>query len=82
MVIHYPFFGGPHNQALRLEQPLSARGMETTVLLPDEPGNAELRLTEGGVDVATIRLHRLRAKLNPGTQLRYLVGFFGDVAES
>ncbi|HRC62745.1 MAG TPA: hypothetical protein PLX85_05920, partial [Dehalococcoidia bacterium] len=45
-VVHYPVFGGPHNQALRLAEPLRRRGWETTVLLPDEPGNAAERLRE------------------------------------
>ncbi len=79
MVIHYPFFGGPHNQALRLDAPLRALGIETTVLLPAEPGNAAQRLMEAGVDVIRMPLHRLRARPDPILQARFLAGFAADV---
>lgn len=42
--LHYPVFGGPHSQALRLAAPLGRLGVRTVVLLPDEPGNAAGRL--------------------------------------
>lgn len=74
-VIHYSVFGGPHNQALRLDGPLRARGWDTTVLVPDEPGNAFERLTDAGVRVLTTRLHRLRAKPSLRLQWNYLTGF-------
>ena len=79
MVIHYPFFGGPHNQALRLEQVLQRRGVATTVLLPDEPGNAAARLREANVNVVSMPLHRLRARLDLRLQARFVAGFAGDV---
>src|SRR5438552_3354462 len=60
-VIHYPVFGGPHNQALRLAAPLAAAGWETVVLLPDEPGNSADRLREAGLEVVTAPLSRIRA---------------------
>lgn len=63
-VIHFPVFGGPHNQALRLAQPLSERGFDTVVVVPDEAGNAVERLRAGGIDVRSIGLHRLRATRN------------------
>ena len=60
-VVHFPVFGGPHNQVLRLAGPLAARGFATVVALPDEPGNAVERLRAAGIDVRTLPLHRLRA---------------------
>jgi len=59
-VSHHPVFGGPHNQALRLKAPLERLGWRTTVALTDEPGNSRERLEAGGVEVITLRLHRLR----------------------
>src|SRR5687767_7442319 len=78
-VIHYPTFGGPHNQVLRLAGPLRARGFSTTVVLPDEPGNADMRLRAGGVDVVKMRMGRLRARLDWRLQLRMLGSLLGDV---
>ncbi|MFY9469907.1 MAG: glycosyltransferase [Solirubrobacterales bacterium] len=78
-VVHYPVFGGPHNQALRLDRPLAARGWETIVLIPDEPGNANHRLTESGLNVIQARLHRLRAKPSVMLQWNFLRGFWTGV---
>jgi glycosyltransferase involved in cell wall biosynthesis len=78
-VIHYPVFGGPHNQALRLAEPLAERGWETVVLLPDEPGNATTRLQEAGVRVITAPLGRIRALPSPRVQMRTAARFRPDV---
>jgi glycosyltransferase involved in cell wall biosynthesis/SAM-dependent methyltransferase len=78
-VIHYPVFGGPHNQALRLARPLEERGWETVVLLPAERGNAAARLREGGVDVVEMQLGRVRAARNARAHARFAAGFAGDV---
>jgi len=78
-VIHYPVFGGPHNQALRLAGPLAERGWETVVLLPDEPGNAAPRLEEAGVRVLTAPLVRIRANPDPRIQMRTAAHFRRDV---
>jgi glycosyltransferase involved in cell wall biosynthesis len=78
-VIHYPVFGGPHNQAQLLARSLTRNGVSMTVLLPDEPGNAAERLKKAGVDVITIPLSRLRASLNPGLHIRFLGGFPRDI---
>src|SRR6266508_4206437 len=78
-VVHYPVFGGPHNQAMRLASPLRARGWQTTVLLPDEPGNAGPRLQAAGLDIVTMPLGRLRATPNPIRQFRFTAGFISDV---
>jgi glycosyltransferase involved in cell wall biosynthesis len=78
-LIHYPVFGGPHNQALRLAGPLLRLGVKTTVLLPDEPGNAASRLQAAGVDVITMPLHRMRATANPAAHLRFAVRFWPEI---
>ena len=62
LVIHYPVFGGPHNQALRLVRALEREGVNMTVLLP-EHGDGATRLRAAGIDVVTIPLHRARATL-------------------
>ena len=78
-VIHYPVFGGPHNQALRLAGPLAERGWDTVVLLPDEPGNAAGRLEEAGVRVIAAPLERLRALRSARVQMRTAARFRHDV---
>jgi glycosyltransferase involved in cell wall biosynthesis len=62
LVIHYPVFGGPHNQALRLARALEREGVNVTVLLP-EHGEGARRLRAAGIDVITTPLHRARATL-------------------
>jgi glycosyltransferase involved in cell wall biosynthesis len=78
-VIHYPIFGGPHNQGLLLSRALEPLGVGMTVLLPDEPGNAADRLRSAGVDVVLIPLHRLRATPHPGHQVRFLLNLNEEV---
>lgn len=78
-ILHYPFYGGPHNQAARLAQPLSARGWEMTVALPSERGSAADRLEAAGLSVERIPLHRLRASLNPLQNGRLLASLWGDI---
>jgi len=78
-VTHYPVFGGPHNEVLRLAAPLREAGVEMTVLLPDEPGNAAERLRSAGIDVLTMPLHRLRATTRPLTHLRLVARFWPEV---
>jgi glycosyltransferase involved in cell wall biosynthesis len=80
-VVHYPIFGGPHNQALRLASPLSDRGWEITVLLPSHPGNAAERLSSAGVPVVQIPLHRLRATPDPRTHLGLAVSLGPEIAK-
>ena len=77
-VVHSPFFGGPHNEALRLEEPLRRRGWEIEVAIPDEPGSAAARLEEAGVRVHSLPLSRLRASPDP----RLLIGFARDFRPS
>jgi glycosyltransferase involved in cell wall biosynthesis len=80
-IIHYPVFGGPHNRNLRLAPVLAERGVRTTVLLPDEPGNAADRLRAGGVEVAQLSLRRIRATRNLVTHARLIGGFPGQIRE-
>jgi glycosyltransferase involved in cell wall biosynthesis len=73
-VIHYPVFGGPHNQALRLAPALRSRGWEMIVVLPDEPGNAAQRLRAAGIQTLEAPLGRLRASADPRLHLRFVSG--------
>jgi glycosyltransferase involved in cell wall biosynthesis len=68
-VIHYPVYGGPHNQALLLARELKRRGVSMTVVLPEGAASAAERLRTSGIDVLTMRLHRARATLRPGPLL-------------
>jgi glycosyltransferase involved in cell wall biosynthesis len=79
VVIHYPVFGGPHNQALRLAQGLHESGVFVTVLVPDG-GNAARRLRAEGVDTVTIPLHRARATFRPRPLFDLVRYFPGEVA--
>jgi glycosyltransferase involved in cell wall biosynthesis/ubiquinone/menaquinone biosynthesis C-methylase UbiE/uncharacterized protein YbaR (Trm112 family) len=78
-VIHYPVFGGPHNQALRLARPLAEAGWETVVLLPDEPGNSADRLREAGIEVVTAPLSRIRATADVRRHMRMAASVRTDV---
>lgn len=74
-VVHYANFGGPHNEALRLREPLRRRGWEIEVAIPDEPGSAAPRLEAEGVPVHLIPLSRLRASPDPRLLLRFVRDF-------
>src|SRR5690348_16703423 len=74
-VVHSPFFGGPHNEALRLREPLRRRGWEIEVAIPDEPGSAAPRLQAEGVTVHSLPLSRLRASPDPRLFLKFLRDF-------
>jgi glycosyltransferase involved in cell wall biosynthesis len=78
-VIHYPVFGGPHNQALRLAPALRSAGWEMVVLLPGEPGNAGDRLRAAGIQTVEVPLGRLRASTDLRLHLRFVSGFRGEV---
>src|SRR5712671_4548672 len=80
-IIHHPVFGGPHNRNARLIPILRSRGVESTVLLPDEPGNAAERLRDAGVDVVTLPLDRLRASYNPMANARTLSNLWPNVRQ-
>lgn len=78
-VVHFPVFGGPHNEVLRSHAALRERGWDTVVVLPDEHGNAAERLRNGGIDVVQTPLHRMRATPHPRPQLELLGNFRSDV---
>lgn len=79
IVIHGPTFGGAHNQALRLADPLRRIGVRTIVVLNDQAIAAKDRLLEGGIEVLTMPLVRPRASLRPEPHLRLAAGFLKDV---
>jgi glycosyltransferase involved in cell wall biosynthesis len=79
-VIHYPIYGGPHNRNASVIPLLRERGFETTVVLPDDPGNAAELLRGRNVEVVQLPLSRLRAVRDPLTHLRFLARFRADVA--
>lgn len=78
-VIHYPVFGGPHNQALLLAKEMERRGLHMTVLLPEGAGNGVPRLRSSGIDVITVPLHRARATLDPRPLLQLAAHLPGEV---
>lgn len=79
-VIHYPTFGGPHNRTLRLAPVLAEKGVSTTVLLPDEPGNAAARFRDRGVDLITRPLHRLRKSAQPWLHAAFALGVWSEIS--
>ncbi len=77
--IHYPTFGGPHNQALQLAEPLRLNGWETIVLLPEERGNAIDRFHTEGILVVQARLQRLRASRDPKLHASFVIGLAPEI---
>jgi glycosyltransferase involved in cell wall biosynthesis len=57
-LIPSPVFSGPHNHDLRLSSVLAGEGVSTTILLPEEPGDALARLRSAGAVVITCPSHR------------------------
>ena len=78
-VLHYPFFGGPQNQNMRLHPVLAQAGVDLRAVLPDEPGDAASRLRDAGVPTTTQRLRRLRATADLRTQVKFALSFWPDV---
>jgi glycosyltransferase involved in cell wall biosynthesis/SAM-dependent methyltransferase len=78
-VVHYPVFGGPHNEALMLAGPLAGLGWELEVLIPDERGNAGDRLERSGMHVERLPLARLRATPRPSAHVDLLRRGASDV---
>lgn len=79
-VITTPTFGGPHNQALQLHEPLRRLGWDQLVITTNEPGNGASRLRAAGVPVRQIRLHRLRRGPSRRDQWASLYRVFGDIS--
>jgi glycosyltransferase involved in cell wall biosynthesis len=78
-ISHFPVFGGPHNLALQLREPLLRLGAETTMLLPAEQGTAAMRLRAGGVPMVTIPLRRVRRSRDPRVHLSLVAGLPREV---
>jgi glycosyltransferase involved in cell wall biosynthesis len=76
-VLHYPTFGGPHNNTLRLAPLLERHGIETVVALSDDDGDAARRL-RSALPVRLIRLSRFRSSVLANA--RALAELSGDVA--
>lgn len=70
VLIQTPTFGGPHNQVLRLHQPLRRRGWDMEALLPLESGTGAERLTRAGIPVFRVPMCRLRRTVRPQVQLQ------------
>lgn len=60
-VVHSPLYGGPHNEVVRLAEPLARRGWETAIAIPNEPGTAGPRLRSAGIELEELPIGRLRA---------------------
>lgn len=80
-VVHGNTFGGPHNSNMLVAPVLRERyGVETIVLVPEEPGNAVDRMRTGGVDVVEVPVQRLRKKLDPRFHWRCIRGWAQTVS--
>lgn len=78
-MIHYPVYGGPHNNIARLHGPLADLGVDLRVALPSEPGNATGWMRSAGVPVVEIPLSRLRATRDLRVHCRFVTSFVSDV---
>lgn len=78
-VQHYPTFGGPYNELLLLDDALRARGVDTVVVMTDEPGTALSRI-ESLPSVQTMPLSRIRMSLDPRLHIRSASHFASDVS--
>lgn len=76
-VLHFPEFGGPHNQMLRLTHPFAARGVECLAVLPEGAGAGRLRA--GGVPVEIIEMGRVRAVKDLRVQAKMAARFPVDM---
>lgn len=78
-VQHYPTFGGPYNEILRLNSALLKRDVETIAVMTNEPGSAYPRL-RGRVPVYRIPLARLRLSKNPRLHFSTATSFRRDIS--
>jgi glycosyltransferase involved in cell wall biosynthesis len=77
-VQHYPTFGGPYNEILLLDQPLRSRGVDTVVVMTDEPGTANPRL-QAVTGIHTMPLARIRMTTDPRLHIATAAHFRRDV---
>lgn len=80
-VIHYPVFGGPHNRNALVANCLASAGIETHIVIPESPGNADSRLREMGIVPERVPLSRLRKTVNPIPNVRLAAAMARDVME-
>lgn len=78
-VLHFPEFGGPHNQSLRLTNPLASAGVESISVLPPGPGAD--RLQADGASVRTMPLGRIRAIRDVRVQVETTARFPLDLVQ-
>jgi glycosyltransferase involved in cell wall biosynthesis len=77
-VVNNPGYGGGNGQIVRLREPLQRLGWEVLAVTP-AGAPAAPRLRAGGVEVAEVPLHRLRATPDPRVQAPFLAHFRGEV---
>ena len=78
-IIHYAFFGGPHNRNTLLSPVLQDKGVDMTVVLPDEKGNAYDIMISRGVNVIKMPLQRLRSTISLKIHFTFFLFFFKEV---
>lgn len=76
-VLHFPEFGGPHNQVLRLAAPLAQRGVEYVAILPEGTGAERLRAEKTSVKI--VNLGRVRAVKDLRVQAKTAMQFPVDL---
>src|SRR5271155_4952796 len=76
-IIHNPVSIGPHNINMQVIPRL--QGIKTVVVLPDEPGSAAERLLSAGIEVVTVALGTVRARVSVRVQARFLLGLAPEV---
>lgn len=70
-IIQFPVFGGPHNRMALVAKLLEPEGIRTTIVVPEEGGDAAQRLRDRGVDVVTLPLHRMRVSKSASVHAAY-----------
>jgi glycosyltransferase involved in cell wall biosynthesis len=78
-IIHYPHFGGPHNRNAQVAPYLAEMGINVTIVVPDEPGNAVDLLRHRNVPTIPIPLTRMRATKDIRVQFYSLARLPGNV---
>lgn len=66
---HYPVFGGPHNEIIKIENNLREKGFETIVVITNEKGNA-FDILKKYTKVISIKLSRFRNTWNIFTNIK------------
>ena len=80
-IIHYAYFGGPHNRNTLLSPVLEEMGFDMIVLLPDEKGNAYDIMKNKGINVIKMPLHRLRSTISIRIHLTFFLSLFKEIIQ-